>query len=316
MARLFKRVENIAKYTASTQSRIELSRNYHMTNLICKLEVIHDNTASASFFDNKLFRLINSIEIVANGNETLKQIQNTKLQLDNIIDSGMRGMHKIDESDGTDKKSFVFFKIDFSMPNALRPHDTILNTALFSTFDFLVNWGSDATVGTGITVKSATLEISSNSLVSYLRNKGETVKYYKETALVKEVTSSTHEMSITMPVKKLYRGISIIAFEDTGRSNKIIKKVTIKSGTTVFVDWSFDALQAENNFLLKPEDEGTLDGTVVIDFAQRGRLSDMLNTISSFNTLEVVLDVEKQPGTNKIYVFSDTVEDTNIVEVP
>ncbi len=316
MARLFKRVENIAKYTASTQSRIELSRNYHMTHLICRLEVIHDNTASASFFDNKLFKLINSIEIVANGNETLKQIQNTKLQLDNIIDSGMRGLHKIDESDGTDKKSFVYFKIDFSMPNALRPHDTILNTALFSTFDFLVNWGSDATVGTGITVKSATLEISSNSLVNYLRNKGETVKYYKETALVKEVTSSTHEMSITMPVKKLYRGISIIAFEDAGRSNKIIKKVTIKSGTTVFVDWSFDALQAENNFLLKPEDEGTLDGTVVIDFAQRGRLSDMLNTISSFNTLEVVLDVEKQAGTNKIYIFSDTVEDTNIVEVP
>ncbi len=316
MARLFKRTENVAKYTASTQSRIELSRNYHMTHLICMLTVTHDNTASASFFDNKLFKLINSIDIVANGNETLKQIPSTKLQLDNIIDSGMRGMHKIDESDGTDKKSFVFFKIDFSMPNALRPHDTILNTALFSTFDFLINWGSDATVGTGITVKSATLEISSNSLVNYLRNKGETVKYYKETALVKEVTSSTHEMSITMPVKKLYRGISIIAFEDTGRSNKIIKKVTIKSGTTVFVDWSFDALQAENNFLLKPEDEGTLDGTVVIDFAQRGRLSDMLNTISSFNTLEVVLDVEKQPGTNKIYIFSDTVEDTNIVEVP
>ena len=122
-------------------------------------------------------------------------------------------------------------------------------------------------------------------------------------------------MSITMPVKKLYRGISIIAFEDTGRSNKIIKKVTIKSGTTVFVDWSFDALQAENNFFFKPEDEGTFDGTVVIDFAQRGRLSDMLNTIQSFNTLEVVLDVEKQPGTNKVYIFSDTVEDTNIVEV-
>ena len=227
----------------------------------------------------------------------------------------IRDRYKIDESVGTDKKSFVYFKIDFSMPNSLRPHDTILNTALFSTFDFLVNWGSSATVGTGITVKSATLEISSNSLVGYARNKGETIKYFKETSLVKEVTSSTSEMSITMPVKKLYRGISIIAFEDTGRSNKIIKKVTIKSGTTVFVDWSFDALQAENNFFFKPEDEGTFDGTVVIDFAQRGRLSDMLNTIQSFNTLEVVLDVVKQSGTNKVYIFSDTVEDTNIVEV-
>ena len=119
-----------------------------------------------------------------------------------------------------------------------------------------------------------------------------------------------------MPVNKLYRSLTLMSIVDNKRNNDVIKRVIVKSGTTVFVDWDFDFLRAMNNMEFKPESESSLNGICVIDFAKRGRLSDVLNTIASFNTLEIVLSVEKQTGTNKIFVFSDCIQDTNIVEVP
>ncbi len=316
MARVFKRKENQTSFTASTQSRIELSRNYHMQSLLVKLSVNHDNGASAEFNDALLWSLINSIEIVANGNENIKQIPASKLYLDNIVGTGMNGLNSITQTVSTaGNDSYVWARIDFSMPNTIRPHDTILNTALFSTFDLLVNWGSASTMGTDLTINSASLEVFSNSLVNYKRNAGETIKYFKETSLMEEITSSTTEFTISMPVQKLYKGISIVSTIDNARSNDVINRIIIKSGTTVFIDWDFQALQAENNMEFTPELTSSLDGIAVINFAQRGRLSDMLDTMSSFNTLEVVLDVTKQTGINRVYVLSDTVENTNVIEV-
>ena len=316
MARLFKRKENQTNFTASTQSRIELSRNYHMQSLLIKLSVNHDNGADAEFNDALLWSLINSIEIVANGNENIKQIPASKLYLDNVTGTGMNGLNSVIQTvTTTANNSYVWARIDFSMPNTIRPHDTILNTALFSTFDLLVNWGSASTLGTDITVNNASLEVFSNSLVNYKRNVGETIKYFKETSLVEEITSSTTEYTISMPVQKLYKGISIVSTVNNARNNDVINSITIKSGTTVFVSWDFQALRAENNMEFTPETTASLDGIAVINFAQRGRLSDMLDTMSQFNTLEVVLDVTKQTGTNRIYILSDTVENTNIVEV-
>ncbi len=317
MARLFERKENQATYVEGTQSRIELSRNYQMQALLCKLTVKHTNGAHPVFNDAMLFALINSIEVVANGNENIKQLPSSKLYIDNIISTSRLGLKDIVVTPNVaDKESYVFFKIDFSMPNSARPHDTILNTSLFTTFGMLINWGSSNTIGTDIDVKSATIEVASTSLVGYTRNKGETIKYFKESSLSEEITSTTSEFTITMPVKKLYRAITIMSTVDNKRNDNVIKRVIIKSGTTVFVDWDFDFLRAMNNMEFKPESASSLTGICVIDFAKRGRLSDVLNTVASFNTLEIVLSVEKQTGNNKVHVFSDCVEDTNVVEVP
>lgn len=320
MARLFKRKEGLVNYEASSQGRLELSRNNHVQSYMVKLTVNHDNGATVSFNDALLWSLINSFELVANGNENIKQIPASKIYLDNILATGMNGLNSIVQTVSTSGNvSYVYGMINLSIPNVVRPHDTILNTRNFSTLDLLVNWGSDATIGSGITVNSATCEVWSSALVGYTRNAGETIKYFKETSLVKEVTSSTTEMEITLPVEKLYQGISVVATNDNQRTNSVINNIIIKSGETVFANMNAQALRAENNMEFKPETTSGLDGIHIINFTQRGRLSDMLNTISArggFNTLEVVLDVTKSgSGTDRVYVLSDTVQDTGIVEV-
>ena len=313
MSRIFERKEGQVQFVASSQGRLQLSRNYHMQYLLLKLTVTHTN-ASAVFNDEALFSLINHVEVVANGNQNIKQIPGNKLYLNNIIGTSMRGLNDIKTANGTDLVSTVYAIIPFSMFNTIRPYDTILNTAVFSTFDLLVNWGSSANVGTGITVTAANLEVSSSSLVNYKRNATETIKYFKETSLVEEITSTTTDYEIKLPVQKLYKGISIVSLVDKKRVDTVIKNVKIKSGTTVIVDLPADVIRAKNNFEFKPGVADELKGVYIIDFLIRGKLSDTLDTINNFNTLEVVLDVEKQSGTNNIFVLSDTVEDTGILE--
>ena len=313
MSRIFERKEGQIQFVASSQSRLQLSRNYHMQYLILKLTVTHDN-ATAVFKDEAFYNLINQVEVVANGNQNLKQVPGNKLALNNVLGTSMKGLNDIKTANGTDLVSTVYAIIPFSMFNTVRPYDTILNTAVFSTFDLLINWGSSSNVGTGITVKSADLEVCSSSLVNYKRNATETIKYFKETSLVEEVTSTTNEMTISLPVKKMYKSLIIVSMVDGKKVNTVIKNVKIKSGTTVIADLPANILRAKNNFEFKPEEKTSLDGVHIIDFLIRGKLSDALDTVSNFNTLEVVLDVEKQTGTNNIYILSDTVEDTGILE--
>ncbi|AXX87158.1 hypothetical protein AMRN_1422 [Malaciobacter marinus] len=315
MARLYERYENHALYSPSSQKRIELSRNYHTQYLLLKLTVNHDNAAGATFKDEALFGLINQLEVIANGNQTIKQIPSKKLYLDNIIGTSQRGMHSIDTSEGAGKESFVYAVIPFSMFNTIRPHDTILNTALFTTFDLLINWGGDSSIGSGITVNNAKLDVWSSSLINYKRNANETISFFNSTSLLKEVTSTTNELTISLPTQKLYKSIQIVSTVDGKRVDNMIKGVKIKSGNTTFVDIDANALRAKNVFEFKPEAYNLLKGCYVVDFTIRGRMTDLLDTINSYNTLEVVLDVEKQPGeTNNVHILTDTVQKTNILE--
>lgn len=313
MSRIFERKEGQSNYSPSTQTRMELSRNYHTQYLLCKLTVTHDNS-SAVFSDEAVFGLINHLEVVANGNNTIKAIPSKKLYIDSLLGTTKRGVNDIKTADGTNLVSTVWAMIPFSIFNTIRPHDTILNTAVFKTFDLLVNWGSDSSIGSGITVKSAKLDVWSSSLVGYKRNAGETIKYFLENNLTDEVNNTTTDKEIKLPTGKIYKSITVVASVDGKRNDNIIKGLKIKSGTTVIVDLDADALRAKNIFEFKPENYDLMKGIYVIDFAVRGRLSDCLDTTRDFNTLELVLDVEKQAGKNDINVLSDIIQDTTAVE--
>ncbi len=313
MARIFKRKEGVITYEASTQQRLQLSRNYHVQNYLVKLEVTHTNL-TASFKDEGLWALINSIQLVGNGNENIKQMPGNKVYLDNLMASGKSGNKSIKTADGTGLVSYVYGLINLSMPGTARPHDTILNTGIFQSLDLNIDWGSDASLGTGITVTGAKLTVYSNQLINYKRNPGETIKYFEETSLSEEVTASATEMTINLPVQKLYKALAVVATVDGVRSNAVVNGIKLKSGTTVFVEWDAEALRVFNDFNYRVGNNENMNGIYVIDLTERGRLTDMLNTISNFNTLELVLNVTKQTGTNFVTVYSDTVKQTTITE--
>ncbi|WP_345984317.1 hypothetical protein WCX49_06680 [Sulfurimonas sp. HSL-1656] len=316
MARIYLHKAGQAAFTPTTQSRIELPRNFHMHNLVCKLVVNHDNAAAVSLLSGGFLNLINQIQIVSNGSKTHKHVDTKKLSHNTLYNIG-KNMTKsvVTTVSSAGNISTIYFAIDFSMLGMARPYDTIENTALYTTFDMLIDWASEASIGTGVTVNSATLFVSSNELVGYARNPGERIAHNIETQLSKEITSSTTEFQIDLPVKKVYRRLLIAATVDGVVNNSVVNSVKLKSGTTVIAEWDADDLRAFNIRKNRIITESDADGLLLIDFCARGKLSDALDTNGQFNTLELVLSVTKQAGTNNVTVYTDEFQTENTVEV-
>lgn len=315
MPRGYLRKEGQANYTASTQSRIELSKNYHIRYLVCALTINHDNNLTASFNSENFANLINSIQIVANGNKTIKHVNVRKLIYNALYEKGRQMVNTVVTASGTSKESTIYFTVDFAMRGMVRPMDTIENAALYNTFDMMVDWANAAACGTGITVNSAVLTVSSRQLVGYNRNKNERISHNIETQLTEEITSTTSEFQISLPVKKVYRQLLVAANVDGVRNNSVINAIKLKSGTTVFAEWTAADMRADNIDRHGIETASSADGLLLLDLAGRGRMSDALDTRNEFNTLELVLDVTKQTGTNTVTVYSDVFDVEEAVEV-
>lgn len=312
MATLYEKREGQIDFIASAQKRLELSKNYNVQYYMVKLTATHTNAAGAALFDSKLWGLINHLEIVANGNNTIKSIPASKLFINSIIGTG-KAIEYLDLSEGADRVSTVFALIPMSQFRTVRAHDTILDTGLFKTLDLLINWGSNASIGTGITVSDAKLEVFSSALIGYQRNQGETIKYFVENNVTDEVTNTTTAKEVKLPTGHIYKALTVVSSVDGVNNDSMIKGIKIKSGNTVYVDLDADAIRSKNIFEIAPDDDGDLKGIYHINFASRGRLSDALDT-RTLNTLEIVLDVEKQAGTsNDLNILSDIIHDTLIV---
>jgi hypothetical protein len=317
MARSFKRKEGIIPFSASNTSRLQLSRNFHVQNYLLKIKITHTNT-SAVFTAKTLFELINNLQVVANGSQTLKSIPGIKLWIDTVLSTEKEAKKSVNSANG-DQVSYAYALLNFSSTNTIRPHDTILNTSIFTTLDLIVDWGSAANLGTGIVITDAELQVVSNQLTNYSRNPGERITYYKENSLVEELNSTSNEFMIQLPTELVYNRFAVCASVDGVYSDDVIKNIKIKSGTTVFMDWSYDDFKAFNDlqYAIQGAD---FKGITILDFIERSFMTDGLDTRKiqgrpSFSTLELILDVVKQSGTNKIHVFSDYLEQTGIVEV-
>lgn len=313
MPRIYGTKEGTIPFAEGNQARLDLSRNYHIQAYMGLLKVNHTN-ASAAFKSEELLSLINNVQIVANGNETIKSVPANKFHISHIMNTGVKGLQSIDKADGT-KDSFVWFKVYFSIPDTFRPEDTIFNTAVYSTLNMLVNWGNAANLGTGITINSASLDVYSHALTGYTRNVDEKIKHYKETYLKKDITVSSNELTIDLPVKQLYRGFAIASTINSVRADTVINKITLKSGTTVIVQLDAAEIRALNYGDYKVQNADDLKGIYILDFVSRGKNSDLLDTFSNFNSLELVLDVSKQTGTNELHIYSDTIDIKNVAEV-
>lgn len=315
MARTYLRKEGQASYTASTQSRIQLSRNYHNRYLLCKLTVNHTNGAAPVFKTDGMANLINAVQIVANGNKTIKHVDAKKLVFNALYAKGKPMQSSLFTTASTAGTSTLYFTVDFSKRGMVRPEDTIENSSLYTTFDMMIDWANAAAVGADVTVDSATIEVASNQLVGYTRNPGERIAHNVETQLTEEITSSTTEYQISLPVKKIYQQLLIGAFVDGNRSNAVINGVKLKSGTTIFLDWKADDLRADNIDRHEVITEANANGLLLVDLVGRGRNSDALDTRGEFNTLELVLDVTKQSGTNNVTVWTDVFDVEQSVEI-
>lgn len=320
---------------AENQTRtLPLPRNYAYRNLhlllIAKVSRASVGADGGGPKDAAPAQLVKNIMIRANGRDVIKNYDMETLHRLDQIRHGTRPYIYSEDwngyADAAEKTLKVAAQIDFEMWRAIRPIDSLLDSAGLATLELIVTWGAlsdtmnDAYPGNGAaptwTVHEATLYVSSVEAVGVPA--GTRFMTNKEYMIRSQITAASNKHQIQLPVANLYRSLALKTHSDGDQVDTILpfglsnqNEITLQAGTEVFKYRVAGCLQAQNRLeysMEVPERTGTaaalnhrlqellLEGYYVLEFVKDGRLTECLDT-SRLSSLDLVLNVA-HPGTD------------------
>lgn len=317
---------------AANQTRtLALPRNYayRSLQLLLKCNLTRTTTAGTSTNepkDSAPAQLVKNIMIRANGRDVIKNYDLETLHRMDQLRHGVRpyiaGIDWAGGDDAADKALAIHAQIDFAMWRAIRPIDTLLDSAGLATLELIVTFGSgtdtmdnawQAEAGAAVTVNSATLYVASVESVGVPANTRFMTN--KEYMIRSQVTAASARHQINLPVANLYRSFILKTHSDGQNVHTILphpQTITIQAGTEVFKYRIAHFLQLDNRLERQqeiPENlaaQGTAwdhylyelnhEGYYLLEFVKDGRLTECLDT-SKLSSLDLILDVS-HPGTN------------------
>ena len=316
---------------AANQTRtLQLPRNYAYRSIQLLLvadltRVTTAGTSANSCKDSAPAQLVKNIMVRANGRDVIKNYDMETLHRLDEIRHGVRpyiySYAWAGGDDAADKPLKVAAQIDFAMWRAIRPIDSLLNSAGLATLELIITCGTgmdtmdndwQAEAGAAVTVNSATLYIASTESVGVPQ--GTRFVVNKEYMIRSQVNASSNNHQIDLPTGNLYRAFVLKLHSDGDQLDTMLplpKMITIQAGTEVFKQRIGGFLQADNRLeteIQVPERIGSgaaldhalqellLEGYYLLEFVKDGRLTECLDT-SKLSSLKLILDVTKV-GTN------------------
>jgi len=290
--------------------------------------------------DSAPAQLVRSLDLVANGQDTIKRMPFDTLHRKNELQFGVRPRIYSEALSGfgiiaaNGETAKVAARMSFAMPRAVRQVETLLDTAALSSLDLLITFGAgldimnDTFDGASVTVEDAKLHITA---IEYIGVVNWNLAIWKENWKRKEVTGVDNAFQIKLPYGSnlAYRSILIKTHSDADQVDTImpyngiaiLNKLTLKSGTEVYCYEIAQLLQVQNRLAYSiqvPERTGSaaalnhrlqelvLEGYYYIDFCRDGRLTEMLDT-TMLSDLELVLEVANPGAADFVEVYFDHV---------
>ena len=312
------------EYAENQTRTLPLPRNYAYRCidliLIAKIERAAGSVGEVK--DSAPAQIVKNIAIRANGRDVIKNYDMETLHRLNqmrhgtrpFIDSEGLSGYGIIATPGT--VHMIHARIEFEMWDAIRPIDTLLDSAGLATLELIVTFGTgmdmmdDTFDGASVTVNDATLYVSAVESVGVPA--GTAFMTNKEYMIRSEVTATSNRHQIFLPVSNLYRSIVLKTHSDGDQVNTILplnitnqNTITIKSGTEVFkyriagflqacnrLDYSMEVpeLMGDAAAITHRLQERQLEGYYLLEFVKDGRLTECLDT-SRLSGLELELDV-------------------------
>lgn len=289
-------------YEKNASKSIALPRNYSYQGLYLTLKaVITIVTADATAYTNAPWKLIKRIEVIANGRDSLKNIDGVALaMLNKFMQGAANYFSTVPVAVGASQAFESSLYLPFAMPRAVKPVDTYLNAPDFGTLEFRITFGSEADMysanSANVTITSASVSVQSLESIGA----GRAPLINKVGIIEKEVTATASEFSVPINVGNSFRGFLVRAEVDGNPSDSVINSVVLRSGTEVYCKTDYNQIRNENKLHFGVESMPS--GYLFIDFCPDGYLTESLDT-KGFSNLELVCDVTKQSGTNKITVY-------------
>lgn len=253
---------------------------------------------------------IRRIELIADGRDVLKSINYKGLVLKNFFNSGVyprRSVPTLVTGNNTLTQTCI---LSINLPRALVEVDTLLNTGKLSTFSLQITFGANAD---GFATTPTAYSVTAIQVVPHIHEAininvpEEKLNFsvYKENFLEREVTQTTPELQMLLPVGNVYRGMMVEAEIAGEPADNVINEVIIRSGTTVYYRGSWLSIR-EMNAIKHCMETLSYTGYAYLDFCPEGRLSDALDA-SKLSMLEAVFDVTKQSGVNFVRIYPDEI---------
>lgn len=296
-------------YSESGTATLDLPRNYAYKGLHLRLTAditVAGGSASGTVKDTSGAQLLKRITIRANGRDVIKSIDFETLHRLTQIRYGTRPEATVMANGGAQANTLlnIHAYLPFEMWRSRKPIDTLLNSKPLQTLEFIADWGAkndwvDSSYDRTTTINACALEVMSEEYVGV--GEKELFAVNKESSTEPEVTATSSEFQIKLPTSNIYRAIALVARADGKLNNSIINNIQIKSGTEVFKNVKANHLRDANKRRYAIETWPT--GYHVLEFAPDGLMSEALDTRGFGDNLEIILDVTKQSGTNKIHVY-------------
>lgn len=313
-------------FAASQTRTLPLPRNYAYRGIALKLVANLTRTIAAGTaggpMDCTPAQLVKNLQVIANGRDVIKNIDFETLHRLNQIRGGVRphisSAGWLGYANAAAQTLIIHAYISFEMWRAIHPVDSLFDSAGLATFDLNVTFGTGLETMTPawagnttpvVTVNSATLyvaaieEVGIPAGISFMIN--------KEYKLRRQVTATSNNFQIDLPVSNAYRAIVLKTISDGVPVNTILNNIKLKSGTEVYKNRIAGFLQADNRLFnqLEVDENAAVPGTAqdhylleqllagyyLLEFCIDGRLTQSLDT-SRLSSLELELDVT-QVGT-------------------
>ncbi len=310
---------------AANQTRtLQLPRNYAYRQLGLELRTDLSRAVGTTGGpkDSAPAQLVQNIMIRANGRDVIKNYDLESLHRLCEMRHHVRPHIYAEDWSGFAVKSNSLIRvcaaIDFAMWDAVRPIDTLLDSASLATLELIITWGAgvdtmtDAFDGASVTVNAATLYVSSVEAVGVPA--GTRFMTNKEYMIRSQVNAASTRHQIQLPVSNMYRSFVLKTHSDGVQVDTILphpQTIIIQAGTEVFKNRIAHGIQADNRLEKRmevPEQTSstaalnhrlqalTLEGYYLLEFVKDGRLTESLDT-SRLSSLDLFLDVSN-PGTN------------------
>lgn len=296
-------------YQAGGFDTLRLPRNYVYSALqFCLIADISRTADAGDAKDSAPAQLVQSMEVVVNGKNTVKRLDYETMHRRNQQYHGVRPYIEAANLAGygslTNDISKVAAQFDFELPANgpwTRGVDCLLDARGMSSLDLNVRWGQPGdimndTYGGTVTVHSAkllvwTLERVNAPVVPYA--------LWKEYQLISQTIPGAGVLTLDLPVNTTYESIMLKTHADGNQVNTIIpfgmalfNPIRLYSGSEVYHDIPAGAVQINNRLhsqIEVPEltlsaaainharQEFRLEGYYNIPFVHDGLLSEMLD---------------------------------------
>ncbi len=311
-------------FSANNRVTADMSRGMVYRELFIRLRgqptiAAIDNT-SANTQRGDAWGVIKKIEVVANGNDTLKSLDGNALWWLNYFLYGQTPrISAIIADAATVNPAFdVGLILPFWMPRAVSPMDTALDSRNLSSLEIAITWGDYTDINSAATGWTAEPTIDVWSLESF--NISGPFSVWRIHDIEKTITATSSRFQVQLPIGRMYRGFLINTTVGGVDVSNVLNNFKLVSGTTVFADisagdnvlqqWVAERLNLPRNFNttnnaydpLRRGDANDVTGWVWYEQVTDGLLSESIDTLG-FSELTMDLDVTVGGGTTKINIL-------------